>query len=232
MLDKSARSRQAARNTLGTSPAGDAEGESWLMSYLDVLTLLITLFVVLLSLSGNGSSVEGAENAGIPGTAAQLGPTIAPLGAGLMPQNDGLKQEFREMDLEGVSMAESEKGITLRIDNSLLFASGDASLTHKGRALIQELVPTIEELDGDVSIEGHTDNVPIHTARFPSNWELSTRRATSVLRHLVESGLPREGVRAIGYADTKPLESNESFDGRAANRRVELLVTHKAGQTP
>lgn len=223
MLDRS------GRGSLNLGTLEDSEGDGWLMSYLDVLTLLITLFVLLLSLSGSGVATEGNRFSGnSPISAAEAvtaSASLVPLGSGLMPRSDGMKKRFREMDLEGVSVSESEKGITLRIDNSLLFASGDASLTNEGRTLIEDLVPTILELNGDVSVEGHTDNMPISTTRFPSNWELSTRRATSVLRRLVESGLPSKGLRAIGYADTLPLGSNNSAEGRAANRRVELLVT-------
>jgi chemotaxis protein MotB len=143
---------------------------------------------------------------------------------GLQPRNQGLQPRFEGIGMSGVSIAEGEQGITLRIDDNLLFASGDAKLKPSGAKLIQDLVPTLEGFDGLISIEGHTDNIPISTARFPSNWELSMSRAIAVLRHLIEAGLPRTRLRAIGYADTKPLESNETAEGRAANRRVEILV--------
>lgn len=215
------------------------ESDAWLMSYLDVLTLLITLFVLLVSMLGTGSSENARDrNDGGPQTAQEAAASDGrlPANQGLQPQNAGLlprdraaqmtgQQSFKGLSgVDGVSMAESQEGITLRIDNNLLFASGDAQLTTTGEEVIESLVPTLESLDGQISVEGHTDNIPISTARFPSNWELSTSRAIAVLRHLIQAGIPEGRLRAIGYADTEPLESNDTAAGRAVNRRVELLV--------
>lgn len=218
------------------APAGQAEGDGdgWLTSYLDVLTLLITLFVLLLSMAGNGQAESGSRYAGPavspPAYAASLAVAggMAPRAAGLKPRHEGLQPRFKGLEMEGVSVAEGKGGITLRIDNNLLFASGQARLTRRGEGVLQGLVETLQGFDGRISVEGHTDNVPIATRRFPSNWELSTGRAISVLRHLVKSGLSESRLRAIGYADTQPLESNDSREGRAANRRVELLLTRDA----
>ncbi|MEA3639774.1 MAG: OmpA family protein [Lamprobacter sp.] len=232
MLDRGNRQSMPEIKTGGDSDA-------WLMSYLDVLTLLITLFVLLVSMLGTGSSDSTqARNDG--GTEqhqqAAIGAGQLPANQGLLPQHSGLlpqdqaiqtleQQQFKGMEgVDGVSIAEGQGGITLRLDNSLLFASGEAELTAKGQEVIGSLVPTLEAFDGQVSVEGHTDNVPISTARFPSNWELSTSRAIAVLRYLIQSGIPEGRLRAIGYADTQPLESNDSAAGRATNRRVELLL--------
>lgn len=205
------------QDTLSPPGSADDEGEGWLTSYLDVLTLLITLFVLLLSMSDTG---RGEDAASEPSTAS-----IAPASPGIEPRNDGLQPRFSGLNIDGVSVAEDSSGITLRIDNRLLFPSGEASLTDNGRTVLTGLVDRLDSFDGRVSVEGHTDNVPISTERFPSNWELSTRRATAVLRELVDNGLSRKRLRAIGYADTRPLESNETASGRAANRRVELLLS-------
>ncbi|SEL75780.1 OmpA/MotB family protein [Halomonas daqiaonensis] len=209
---------------------GDGDGEGWLMSYLDVLTLLITLFVLLLSMAGNGQATSGSDASGSVSPTARLAAIaihtdVGPMASGLRPRHDGLQPRFKGLEMEGVSVAEGDRGITLRIDNNLLFASGQASLTSRGRSVLQGLVETLQTFDGRISVEGHTDNVPISTSRFPSNWELSTGRAISVLRYLDEAGLPESDLRAIGYADTQPLESNDTRAGRAANRRVELLLT-------
>lgn len=254
-----------------TKTGGDSD--AWLMSYLDVLTLLITLFVLLVSMLGQGSS-DSAQNPGDASTeanrqvaAANASPSgngsansngmpthrtqssaqpgansgssttlsereqdgLRPRSAGLLPQDRGQKKiqqpAFRGLEgVDGVSIAEGQEGITLRIDDNLLFASGEAKLTTTGRRVIESLVPTLTSFDGRISVEGHTDNIPISTARFPSNWELSTARAIAVLRHLIQSGIPERRLRAIGYADTQPLESNRTAAERAVNRRVELLL--------
>ena len=205
------------QDTLVPPSNADDEGEGWLTSYLDVLTLLITLFVLLLSMSETGAGDDAASE--------QATASTGPASPGVLPRNDGLQPRFSGLNVDGVSVDEDDSGITLRINNRLLFASGEASLTAGGRTVLRELVEQIDSFEGRVSVEGHTDNVPISTARFPSNWELSTRRATAVLRELVDNGLSRKRLRAIGYADTRPLESNETAGGRAANRRVELLLS-------
>lgn len=232
MLDRSIRQAMPEIKTGGDSDA-------WLMSYLDVLTLLITLFVLLVSMLGTGSgeSVNDPNEGGSQqNQQAAVGTGLLPSSQGLQPRNAGLlpqnqalqtpdQQQFKGMaGVEGVSIAEGQEGITLRIDDNLLFASGDAQLTATGKEVIGSLVPTLDAFDGQISVEGHTDNIPISTARFPSNWELSTARAIAVLRHLIQSGVVKGRLRAIGYADTQPLETNDTIDGRAANRRVELLL--------
>ncbi|MBA2778892.1 OmpA/MotB family protein [Billgrantia kenyensis] len=221
MLDRSTRD-------MLTPPAhGEGDGESWLISYLDVLTLLITLFVLLLSLAGNGLAVQGSRHGG---DAASL---ISPhaeaaarmvAGVGIKPRQDGLQPRFSGLEIEGVSVDEGQRGITLRIDDNLLFQSGQASLTAQGREVLAGLRSVLQDFEGEVSVEGHTDSIPIATAQFPSNWELSSGRAIAVLRYLSELEVPAERLRAVGYADTRPLESNETPEGRAANRRVELLL--------
>lgn len=224
------------REALSPPGQGEGDGEGWLMSYLDVLTLLITLFVLLLSLAGSGPAGDG----GPQGRAARgelsplaraaavvIGGGPAPRMDGLEPRHGGLQPRLLGLEMEGVSVAEGERGITLRIDDHLLFASGRAALTAGGRRLLRGLVPPLEGFEGRISVEGHTDDVPIRTARFPSNWELSTGRALAVLRYLADAGVPETRLRAIGYADTRPLQHNASAEGRAANRRVELLLTHK-----
>ncbi|MFP4061284.1 MAG: flagellar motor protein MotB [Halochromatium sp.] len=212
---------QRARVSMLEPPSGGDQTESWLISYLDVLTLLITLFVLMVSMLGK-ADYETQAQPGIP--SAEVGPKTT----GIQPRHEGLQPRFEGLEMEGVSVDEGEQGITLRIDDNLLFKSGQAELTEGGGEVIESLVPTLESFDGQISVEGHTDNIPIATARFPSNWELSTARAIAVLRYLSAAGIPETRLRAIGYADTKPLESNDTPEGRAANRRVELLLK----QTP
>nr|WP_163503733.1 OmpA family protein [Halomonas socia] len=112
------------------------------------------------------------------------------------------------------------------VDISRLWFQGDvqADLTGDGRRVLDGLLGMLKTFDGRISVEGHTDDVPIATPRFPSNWELSGAHAIAVVRHLQEQEVPESRLRAIGYADTQPLESNATPEGRAANRRVELVL--------
>lgn len=128
-----------------------------------------------------------------------------------------------------MSVAQGQEGITLRIDDNLLFDSGQAALTLQGQQVLASLKEVLEGFEGTISVEGHTDSIPIATARFPSNWELSSSRAIAVLRYLTEIGITPERMRAVGYAETRPLASNDSQEGRAANRRVELLLKQTLG---
>lgn len=90
--------------------------------------------------------------------------------------------------------------------------------------LIRQLIQLLADFEGEISIEGHTDNMPINTARFPSNREMSSARAISVLKFLEQDGIAANRMRAIGYAETRPLQDNDFEPGRAANRRVELIL--------
>ncbi|WP_249978992.1 OmpA/MotB family protein [Vreelandella olivaria] len=217
MLDRD--SRQALE-----LPAAAGEGdEGWLTSYLDVLTLLITLFVLLLALTppGGGAAFDSDR---MRTASAITSLPLASLATGIHPRHSGLQPQMTEVNIPGVSVSQGQEGVTLRIDDSLLFPSGDAVLTPQGQDVLESLISVLEAFDGQISVEGHTDNIPISTARFPSNWELSVGRAIAVVRHLEHQGIAISRMRAVGYADTQPMESNATSDGRAANRRVELLL--------
>lgn len=112
----------------------------------------------------------------------------------------------------------------LEIQDKLLFKSSDAELTADGGALLKQLTPLLRQAIGLILIEGHTDNMPIKTAQFPSNWELGSSRATSVLHFLVLQQLDSSRLRAITYADTMPIADNETEEGREKNRRVNILI--------
>lgn len=213
------------RHTLEAPLPKDSGDDGWMTSYLDVLTLLLTLFVLLLSLAppgGNDAGSQASVDAASPGAIADL--PLASLATGIEPRHSGLQPRFEGISIPGVDVSQGQEGVTLRINDNLLFDSGRAQLTGQGRDLVDSLVEVLSAFDGQVSVEGHTDNVPISTSRFPSNWELSSARAIAVVRHLDSQGLEVDHMRAVGYADTQPIASNATAQGRAANRRVELVL--------
>jgi chemotaxis protein MotB len=112
----------------------------------------------------------------------------------------------------------------LEIQDNVLFNSSEAGLTASGGALLKRLMPLLKQSVGLILIEGHTDNMPIKTAQFPSNWELGASRATSVLHFLVLQQLDSNRLRAITYADTMPIADNSTPEGREKNRRVNILI--------
>lgn len=249
---------------VGDDNAAPETDNSWMLSYLDVLTLLIAFFVLLLAMSepkmddddipapvsqtGSAGSTAGST------TQTPLDETggVLPAGIGVLPEynsllqgrtgqttpdaeDDGTDDEFdnrysdlenslNSLSLQGVDAEPGREGLTLRIADNLLFASGQSELMYEGMMLMSQLVDVLEAFNGEISIEGHTDNIPINTARFPSNWELSSARAISVLRYLEFDGVSPGRMRAVGYADTRPLQPNDSPTTRAGNRRVELIL--------
>ncbi|MNT14239.1 putative lipoprotein YiaD precursor [compost metagenome] len=133
---------------------------------------------------------------------------------------------------KSVDVIINEQSVSFRISNELLFPSGQATLSPAGLDVIKRLAVILNKNQHPVSVEGHSDPVPIQTRQFASNWELSTSRATSVLRELVRDGVTADRLRAVGYAETRPIESNDTPAGRAANRRVELIMDIAPKQAP
>jgi chemotaxis protein MotB len=123
-----------------------------------------------------------------------------------------------------VRVIETSRGVTIEINDSILFSPGQALLQPPMVRAMRAIAEVIAASDFPITIEGHTDNVPINTLQFPSNWELSAVRATTVLRLFADAGVAAERLTAIGYADTRPVEPNLLADGRARNRRVSILI--------
>ncbi|WP_460566159.1 OmpA/MotB family protein [Hydrogenophaga aquatica] len=231
------------------------EEETWLITYLDVVTLLLAMLVVMLAFSEPisrrheggerrevASATQGANAEGstivppIPLPMPVQGKSGQPVDGPQNGQKDGAaSQGSGQADpLAGLPLGElgqsievvkGEGVVRFRISSELLFASGEAGLTPAGQTVIDQLLPALNRVpDYTIVVEGHTDNVPIQTARFPSNWELAAGRAGSVVRHLQSRGLNPTRLRASGYADTRPIASNATPEGRAANRRVEITM--------
>jgi len=123
-----------------------------------------------------------------------------------------------------LKVSRKARGMHLEVRDNVLFAVASAELKPEGLRLLVSLAAILRQHQGIISVEGHTDNKPISSERFPSNWELSSARATTVTRELIAHGLDSKKLRAVGYADTRPLESNSTSEGRARNRRVSLIL--------
>lgn len=123
-----------------------------------------------------------------------------------------------------VKVSQSAHGIAIEINASLLFASGQASLEAGSIKALKAVGKVLAEVPNDIQVEGFTDNTPINTLAFPSNWELSSARASSVVRLFAESGVPPERLVVVGYGEFRPVETNSTPDGRARNRRVTVMI--------
>ena len=131
-----------------------------------------------------------------------------------------------------VRVLETSRGVTIEINDSILFAPGQAQLEATSVKAMKAVGDVLANTDFPITIEGHTDNIPIKTPQFPSNWELSAVRATTVLRLFVDNGVVPEHLTAIGYGDTRPVEPNDTVEGRARNRRVSILIDSMQPEKP
>jgi chemotaxis protein MotB len=131
----------------------------------------------------------------------------------------------REIANNNVRLAQDERGLTVSLAEAGFFDPGSASMHPESLAAVDRIAETLRPLGYNLRVEGHTDNIPIHTAQFPSNWELSTGRAIFVLQYLITNGnIPPQRLSAVGYGEYRPVTSNDTVEGRAANRRVDLVV--------
>ena len=142
--------------------------------------------------------------------------------------NTAFEQMVEQLQQEGldkrVKVKPLAQGALLELQDNILFPLGSAELKQEGLYLLEDLLEILIDKGGRVSIEGHSDNQPIFSNRYPSNWELSSGRATQVARYLISGGYDPAKLRVVGYADTQPVASNETPEGRAQNRRVSLVV--------
>ncbi len=134
------------------------------------------------------------------------------------------------VDAELIRVRENPLWIEVEINTEVLFASGSASMTAPARDIIKGLGEVLVDGDVEIRVEGHTDTLPIRTEVFPSNWELSSARAASVVHVFMHNGVPPETMAAIGYGEYRPVADNDTPEGRAENRRVVIVVM--AGSPP
>lgn len=123
-----------------------------------------------------------------------------------------------------VRVMQNERGVRVEINANVLFSSGEAALHEESSKALKAVAQVLQNGDQAIQVEGHTDTRPITTPRFPTNWELSAVRATSVVRLLVDNGVAASRLTAVGYGENHPVESNDTEEGRARNRRVTLMI--------
>lgn len=203
-----------SKSNLAEGLAQEGEHDTWALSYIDLLLLMVTLFVLLLSYQQNE----------IQQTAVEL-ETLQTVEAQKTPGNRAfLDQVYMSHLKDRVNVIEEKNTIKLAMSDSILFFPADATLSQSGEQVLDELAVMLKQRPWHILVEGHTDNQPISTPRYASNWELSSSRATSVTRYLIGRGISPQRLSAIGYADTRPITSNNDEIGRGKNRRVALIL--------
>ena len=207
-------------------PGEREEEDGWLTVYLDMLTQLLVLLVIMLAFAGKSALSAAPPPAA---SAVAVAPAAAPAPAppaseAARPADDplqGLDTSGLGKNVEVIVNAES---VSLRVSSEILFAPAQADLSLEGLSVLQPLLDMLRRSPHRISVAGHTDSVPIRNLRYPSNWELSAARAGSVVRYLQANGIASSRLQALGMADTQPLADNASSEGRAKNRRVELIL--------
>ena len=136
------------------------------------------------------------------------------------------------VDAGTIQVAFRKGRMVVQLSNAILFDSGKSKLRPEGQGAIAGLSPALISVDRDFLVAGHTDNIPIKTARFPSNWELSTARSVSVVKSLIEAGYPASKLGAAGYGENDPVGDNTTESGREQNRRIEIILMPNLGEIP
>jgi chemotaxis protein MotB len=226
------------------------DGPGWLTTFNDLVTLLMVFFVLLFTMgSMDNNKLKEFQYAlqsglGILGEGSQVSIEIkdsrpVPDQADLLTQAEGdgqpvdEQQEVIPMDEAlkkftaepGINVRYSKQGAHITFEDYLLFNFGKADINPGGLAFLDKLAALIRKIPYPVRVEGHTDNVPIHTARYPSNWELSIARAVSVVKYFAEiKKINPQRLSAVGYGETRPLVPNDLPANRTRNRRVEIVL--------
>ena len=222
--------------------------ERWLISYADFITLLFAFFVVMYAISAVnigkykvfsdalGNAFGGQGSATPVNTQVQNLPIPNP---GLKRRTELLRKEKEQMtrlaqDLlstmaplvkEGkVRVTQNSRGVSVEINASVLFDPGETKLMPESVEALRAVAALLKSDSHDVQVEGHTDNQPIANPRYPSNWELSSVRASSVVRLFIDAGVAPTRLTAVGYSANQPVADNDTPQGRARNRRVAVTI--------
>jgi len=227
--------------------------ERWLVSYADFITLLFAFFVVMFAVSQVDSKKVGrftqSFHDALEWQAVAQGGGRASSGTDVIPvipsfTNAKVAKSLRDFEeektgirrglvkrlgnvpmLAGLNILEVRGELVLRLPEKLMFDRGEAILRAEGGEALVAIAEELTERPVRVRVEGHTDSIPIHTPRFPSNWELSQSRAMAVVRFFLEDGkIAPSRLAAAGYGEHHPIASNDTVEGKAQNRRVDIIV--------
>ncbi len=215
----------------GSSEGGTLVDESWLITYSDVVSLLLVFFVVFFAISKIDLGFFEQFKASVAGSLANSEKPIRTPLADIKRTLDSLLLEERKAKIVNVDL--EFEGVTLNFTSAALYTLGSADLKASTKVILDKISKAVKEIDYypfTVNVEGHTDDIPINSVRFPSNWELSVSRATVIVRDMIEEGLEPKRLFASGYADTKPLVPNKDELGkgipknRERNRRILIII--------
>jgi chemotaxis protein MotB len=241
------------KNQISDSLIEEDTGIGWLVTYADLVTLLLVFFVMLFTMAGFEKNQYKAAMESVKVKIDDDASLIGLMELMEIPENRDTKITLEDVTglrsrdkavlkdintlIKGRDQTRSIathilKGkIVVTIEGQTLFESGSAALRTEALSILDSMVSIAREYpEYAINIKGHTDDIPISTERFPSNWELSAVRATTVLKHMILKGVGARRLTATGYGDSDPLAPNTSEANRAMNRRVEFVLEKK--ETP
>ncbi|MEX0845458.1 MAG: flagellar motor protein MotB [Balneolaceae bacterium] len=206
------------------------EDLEWLLTYSDMITLLLAFFAVLIAVSHVDINLWEQMKQGLRSEVNKQENVQTPLAEVKKDLDEKLAEE-REAELVNIIL--DRDGIKLFFTSSSFYNSGEAVLLPTGQNIIDKVTQAMNELgyyQFKVDVEGHTDNVPISTERFPSNWELSVARASEIVKYFIQEGISGDRLKASGYSDTQPVvphvdeQGNDIIENRALNRRIVIRI--------
>ena len=220
-----------------------ASSPAWMATYGDLMSLLLSFFILLFSFSSIQESKFREAMASLQGSFGVLEtyPTTPihdhfetirskpeqfySLEEDLQEKVEQLREQVEALkQSDSVVVSRSEKGLAIRLDSQLLFDLSKADLRAEAEPVLRGLVRALANMPNSVRVEGHTDNLPIASTQFPSNWELSAARAAAVVRYFESQGMDPRKLSAAGFGEWKPVARNDSPEERQKNRRVEIFV--------
>ncbi|MGE5399249.1 MAG: flagellar motor protein MotB [Ignavibacteriales bacterium] len=219
----------------------DGDKDRYLITYADLITLLLGLFIILYAISNVDTQKYAKLMSamghvfGVNGKAENLLKTDGgqfSIKDKIMPPGN-LKKDLQNMiDEKGfnnsIKLEENERGITIHILDEILFPSATADLNDGSKDILRRIAALIKPLKNDIRVEGHTDNIPINSSAYPSNWHLSVSRALNTAYYLIDQeGLSPDKVSIVGYSEYRPVSSNITAEGRRSNRRVDIVILKK-----
>ena len=209
------------------------------MTYGDMMSLLLTFFVLIVSFSSmqetkfNQAAASLADAFGVMSSPESVIDFNTPIVPNHSPQEEAeVLYEVRSVEKllldEGlqdeVEVKVTDDGVLFSINAPFMFTSGGADLRNEPKTVLDKLAGFFTKFPYQVKVQGHTDNIPINSAKYPSNWELSAARAVSVARYFQSLGMPPEQIEATGYGEHRPKGDNATVEGRNKNRRVEIFL--------
>lgn len=218
------------KSSLGLERKADKNDQEWLVPFLDIMTFLMAFAIILYTtmaadLQQMEKMKESIQQAMGQEVASDVEPAIAVID--YRDVYEAINGYIQRNKLEGrASVRMTQRGVELTANGELLFASGSTELKPLARDFLAGISIMIRDVPYTIMVEGHTDDVPMKSSIYPSNWELSTARASGVVRLFLDKGIAAQRLKAVGYAETRPREGIESLslrEQRAANRRVVLV---------